>query len=87
MVELYKDGNCGGIKTNEVSETAFLSRFSELVQDMMDRGKYRGDWGFQLCMWMSYLVDICIILRKTEYPNTDTIELGDTNVDNLVGRI
>ena len=62
-VKLFKDGDHMGVETNADSEEVFRSLFAQRISDLIDSGRFRGDWEFQLGYWLESFSDICCKLR------------------------
>ena len=68
-VRMHKDGDVMSVSTNCDSESEFIERISEAIDDMIARGKFISgtiestDWAFQLGRWLPQIVDIVCSLR------------------------
>lgn len=88
--KLYKDGDRMGIQTDAASDLDFIDEFSTLFADMIDEGKYDGDWQFQLRFWLQYLVELCCKYRgyKADVEERRTLASGNSFIDSpLVAEI
>jgi len=89
MVKLYKDGDRMGVGTDCTDERDFISQFSELLSSLIEGGRYRGDWEFQLALWLPMTVDICCKLRgyKADLKETTWLLAGSGDGAPLVAEI
>lgn len=77
--EFFKNGDAMAIRTNATTEEEFISSASEVLGDLIDTGKYNGDWEFQLSRWLRQVVDITCKLRgyKADVEEQRVITAGD----------
>lgn len=90
MVELYKDSDRFGIKTSCSDAPEFLTSTSELLAQMIESGKYDGDWEFVLRGWLPQLVEVACKLKGYR---ADVVEqkliiagTGEPSTESLVAR-
>lgn len=78
MIKLYKDGDNMGIGTDCPDERAFVDQISSSLSWLIDKGRFQGDWEFQLRFWIPQIVDICCKLRgyKSEVHETKWLRAG-----------
>jgi len=63
MIKLFKDGENMGISTNAQNESDFMDQFAELLSGLIEEGKYKNDWQFQLNYWLPQMVELCCKYR------------------------
>lgn len=83
MVELYKDGNNMGIKTDAEDERAFTEGFSAAISELIANSMFVNDWEFQLLHWLPQYADIIGRMRgyKTEVKTATVFTAGQFTAD------
>jgi len=83
MIKLYKDGDRMGIKTDAPDEFTFMGEFATIFADMIEVGKYDGDWQFQLRFWLQYFVELCCKYRgyKADVEESRVLISGNSFMD------
>jgi len=51
------------IVTDAKDEREFLDQMSEAFTELVESGRYDGDWEFQFNFWLPQMVDICCAYR------------------------
>lgn len=62
-VELFKDGDWMAIRTDCDDESDFVREFCNVLEELIDAERFKGDWLFQLEFWLPCFVNICCKLR------------------------
>ena len=57
--QLFKNGDSTGIATDALSKKAFLKEMAGLFNQLIEEGKFNGDWEFQLERWLTHIDEIC----------------------------
>lgn len=79
-VKLWKDGGDGmGIETNIDDEGAFTQEFSAVLAEVVESGRFNGDWEFQISNWLNYYNEILCKLRgyKAEVQTETVMRAGN----------
>ena len=90
MVSLFKSGDDTGVSTDATSDKEFLAEVAALLDRMVDRGMFLGDWELQLTAWLPQIVDIATALRAGGVragpgPVGRVLVCGSTNPRDVVG--
>lgn len=75
MIELFKDGNNMGIRTDVTNPDEFISEISDVLGKLESRGMFHDDWDFQLHCLLPHIIEIYCRLagRPTSGKATQTI--------------
>lgn len=78
-IQLFKEGDQMAIQTDCKDEYEFVNEFSELLDELIAKDSYQGDWAFQLMKWLPQLVDVCCAYRgyKSDVDKRTVIIAGD----------
>ena len=63
MIKLFKNGENIGMSTDAQDEIEFLHQFSELMSVLIEEGKYKKYWKFQLNDWIQPMIEMCYKYR------------------------
>ncbi|NIR16689.1 MAG: hypothetical protein GWN86_23320 [Desulfobacterales bacterium] len=84
-VNLYKDGNVFGVETTCMDRGNFMYKVAEKLSELIDDGRFKDDWQFQLQGWLLHIGNICNTYRALgSCPTGEVFYSGDTSEKNLV---
>lgn len=63
MIEFHKNGDGMAVVTTAPDEDTFVEHFCEALSDLIEAGKYDGDWQFQLRYWLRNFADLVAAYR------------------------
>lgn len=87
-IRLYKDGDQMAIETDCEKEETFIEGMSLLLEDLIDKDEFIGDWEFQFRFWLPCIVDLCCAYRgyKNDVEIRKSLLAGRVHPDKLEPR-
>ena len=83
FVNLYKDGDTFGIESSCDDENIFLDEVTREISELIENGKFKDDWWFQLRGWMPHIIEVHSILKGGNSLN-GVVGSGDIQPKNFV---
>lgn len=63
VVQFFKDGNVMSVRTTATTPVEFLTGCAEELGTIIDSGRFRGDWQYQLDEWLPQIVELACKLK------------------------